>query len=395
MKLQLDYIPHSFQKKFHDSDKKIRLELAGIRSGKTKSGLIEAICVSQRGWKTFKTPNYGCIVSPTYPMLRDIIFPLFFQDCPKEIIKKFSQFYMFVEFTNGSKILFRSADKPTSLLGLDLHWFMIDEAALVSKQVYDILLGRVAQKQGCGWITTSPQLFNNWIPELIKENNPDFEYINFTSYDNPYFPKDEIEKLKSRYTDEYFESQVIGNPFVKIKGQIYKDFSPEKHVIDTKGALIDHYIAGIDFGFSNPSAIEVLGITEQGAKYIVDEFYLSDVLIGELIENLKALNADYKFTELYCDPSSPEYILQIRQAGLNAQAANNDVSEGISLVTKNIREGKLFVDPNCKNLIREFLTYCVKEGTDKPIKKDDHAVDALRYAIASIEKSSSDLVICR
>jgi hypothetical protein len=57
-----------------------------------------------------------------------------------------------------------------------------------------------------------------------------------------------------------------------------------------------------------------------------------------------------------------------------------------------VTKPKLYVDRSCTNTIREFNTYRVKEQTERmtesrdpreePRKKDDHAMDALRYFIA-------------
>ena len=68
---------------------------------------------------------------------------------------------------------------------------------------------------------------------------------------------------------------------------------------------------------------------------------------------------------------------------------NKDILSGISQVKsflKNI-DGKtrLYIFSSCKNLIQEFKTYRWN-GEDSPIKKDDHALDELRYYIMHLNK---------
>jgi phage terminase large subunit len=68
--------------------------------------------------------------------------------------------------------------------------------------------------------------------------------------------------------------------------------------------------------------------------------------------------------------------------------ANNDVYNGIETMTNEMAKGNLYVLSECKNTIREIQNYVwdskkSKQGDDEPVKKGDHAVDALRYAIAS------------
>ena len=64
---------------------------------------------------------------------------------------------------------------------------------------------------------------------------------------------------------------------------------------------------------------------------------------------------------------------------------NKDLFSGISRVKSYIKnaEGKsrLFIFKNCVNLIREIKGYFWSSDGDNPTKKDDHALDELRYYI--------------
>ena len=60
--------------------------------------------------------------------------------------------------------------------------------------------------------------------------------------------------------------------------------------------------------------------------------------------------------------------------------------EGIRFVSKELSNENLLIDKYCKNLIKELGTYswdekAQKRGEDKPLKQNDHAADALRYAL--------------
>ena len=57
-------------------------------------------------------------------------------------------------------------------------------------------------------------------------------------------------------------------------------------------------------------------------------------------------------------------------------------------MTSLVRDGTVLVLDKCKNLIREIEGYswdpkAAEKGEDKPIKKDDHLIDALRYVLTS------------
>jgi phage terminase large subunit len=68
--------------------------------------------------------------------------------------------------------------------------------------------------------------------------------------------------------------------------------------------------------------------------------------------------------------------------------ANNDVEQGIQHMTSEMRKGTILIMEECKNTIREIESYvwdtrASEKGYDEPMKKDDHSVDALRYALAT------------
>ena len=77
--------------------------------------------------------------------------------------------------------------------------------------------------------------------------------------------------------------------------------------------------------------------------------------------------------------------LELRSRGMNTIDANNDVYNGIEMMTNEMAKGNLYVLRECKNLIREIQNYVwdskkATQGYDEPVKKADHATD---YAIVS------------
>lgn len=96
-----------------------------------------------------------------------------------------------------------------------------------------------------------------------------------------------------------------------------------------------------------------------------------------------------KLRAIYTPHDANDLKLLLRDQGYPATMANRKmkVSEGIGAIEHLFKSGKLQVSSECKNLIRELKTYKyeVKDGktTEKIDKSDDHAPDALRYAITS------------
>jgi phage terminase large subunit len=111
-------------------------------------------------------------------------------------------------------------------------------------------------------------------------------------------------------------------------------------------------------------------------------------LNSELADDVYEFLEPYAIKGIYIDPSAAAMKLELRRKGMHVIDANNDVYNGIEMMTNEMAKGNLYVLRECKNLIREIQNYVwdskkAKQGLDEPIKKGDHAVDALRYAIAT------------
>ncbi len=157
-------------------------------------------------------------------------------------------------------------------------------------------------------------------------------------------------------------------------------------------------IAGVDFGYINPAVILVIAIDGDDRYYVVDELYKSGLTIADLIARGLELKSTYNIEMFFADPSPPGYIKEMNSAGLYTLSAKYDILPGINAVSEKMKIPKdgtpsLLIDPKCKNLIYELENYRYTEGqknngaaAEMPVKKDDHAVDALRYAIYSMKK---------
>jgi phage terminase large subunit len=157
-------------------------------------------------------------------------------------------------------------------------------------------------------------------------------------------------------------------------------------------------IAGVDFGYTNPAVILVVAIDNDDIFYVVDEFYRSGLTIKELITKGSKLRNKYKIEIFFADPSQPAYIREMNNEGLYTVPAKNDILPGISAVSEKLKikqDGRpsLFIDKKCKRLIYELENYKYAEKergngafAEIPVKKDDHACDALRYAVYSMKK---------
>jgi len=86
------------------------------------------------------------------------------------------------------------------------------------------------------------------------------------------------------------------------------------------------------------------------------------------------------------DPSAASFAAELRSRGLLVQDADNEVLDGIRMVSVMMKRGLIRIHKRCTNTIGETAAYAWDEkaalrGEEKPIKSNDHCPDALRYGI--------------
>jgi phage terminase large subunit len=137
----------------------------------------------------------------------------------------------------------------------------------------------------------------------------------------------------------------------------------------------------------------LIAVTPNNEYYQVSEVYKTGLGITDMVALAKQKMQSYKIEQVFCDPSGKGHIVEFCNAGIPAVPANNNIEIGIGLVYDLIssRRYKIFRGDN-KHTIDEFDTYHypsekeIKEDTDLednvPVKQNDHAMDAIRYAIS-------------
>ena len=375
------------QYNFVASDERFTAFVGGIGSGKTFAGCCKALAQC-------KDEGLGLVVAPTYPMLRDATLRTFMQVCDGAV-KDFHKGEMRATVGQG-EVLFRSADDPERLRGPNLSWGYIDEAALCHKMTWPIILGRLreAGKAGPCWITTTPK-GRNWVwSEFVEKQRDGYAIFRAATQDNPYLAPEFVSDLQASYVGSFARQELSGE-FVAFEGLVYEEFDREIHVQKAPDKFVQ-VVAGVDWGYTNPAVILVLGLDGDGRVWVIDEYYQRRQLIGEIAQAADELRRKWNVGYFLCDPSEPANLQQMSNAGLPVQRADNAVSEGIQRVKARLVDAgdgrrRLYIAPHCVNTIAEFESYVWKqqrdgELKDEPDKTNDHAMDALRYALMSVDK---------
>lgn len=87
------------------------------------------------------------------------------------------------------------------------------------------------------------------------------------------------------------------------------------------------------------------------------------------------------------DPSAASFLETLRRAGWNVRKADNEVLSGIRRTADALKNGRIVICEPCQDAIREFGSYCwdLHSGDqDRVRKEDDHAMDEIRYFVATV-----------
>ncbi len=364
--------------------------VGGAGSGKTTAGVI---------WSLMRACNWpgsrGMMIARSYPQLRQsmlVELERWAAEAGLDRIWQFNRQDMEIRLPNGSRFWLRSADRPQSLLGADLAWLYGDEVALWDRDAFMYAISRLRQPgfRHQAAFTFTPK-GRNWAFDVFGKPSPDVHVIRCSTRENPFLDPGFVSMLEAHYGDTPFARQEIDGEFVSFEGLVYAQFSPSRHVRRPPSeSRFTTIIAGVDWGYTNPGAIVVVGRSEDGAVWALDEAYGRHIPPqgpGESWVSIASALKERWGVELFvCDPSEPANIAAFEREGLPAAPADNSLEPGIAAVSALLSAERLFISPDCPNLISEFGRYQYKLGPDgqptgEVLKAFDHALDALRYAV--------------
>ena len=282
-----------------------------------------------------------------------------------------------------------------------------DEMSLYPENVIHMLSTRLRQPHSIGIASMNPKhpdhQLKKWI-DLAEKGDPNYYALQFMIDDNPFLPKDYKDMLAKSLTGLFYKRNYLGL-WCLAEGAIFDFWDRDIYVEERGPGNTSYWIAGIDFGMSNPTGCLLIRVstgqeTQQGKRYYVEDEYYWDIkqkgrqkLVGELAEDIVAFLGDYTVKNVYIDPSAAALRAELARKGIHTVDADNDVEQGIIKMTTTVQSGVCTISPKCKNLIREIEGYCWdpkagERGFDEPIKKADHLVDCLRYCLATHKVAS-------
>ena len=298
---------------------------------------------------------------------------------------------------NGSIIIFEglanhTAESIKSLEGFDIAWF--EEAQVASQRSLDLLRPTIRKPGSEILFTWNPRLASDPVEALLRGPNPPpdtvVHEVNFA--DNPWFPnvlKDEMEYDKRRDPDKYAHIW-LGEYVRNSEARVFRNWSVEE--FEAPPGAIHRF--GADWGFASDPTVLVRCHIIGRRLYVDHEAYQIGCEIADTPSLFLSIPEAEKWP-MVADSARPETISHMRRNGFpKIQAAvkgPKSVDEGVEW----LKSFDIIVHPRCKHTIDELTMYSYKAdpltGQILPIlsDKDNHVIDALRYACEGARRASS------
>lgn len=293
----------------------------------------------------------------------------------------------------GRKVYALGADNKKHIQriqGATFEYVYGDEVTTWAEGVFQMLKSRLRCKHSCFDGTCNPDNPRHWFKHFL-DSDADIYQQHYT-IDDGCLPPDTVEALKREYAGTIFYGRYILGEWVAAEGLVYDMFSAERHVIDDVETEGDYFVS-CDFGIQNATVFLLWRKMRGENKWVcLREWYHSgreskvQKTTAELVSGLKMLCGDIMPRLVIVDPSAAALIVDMRRAGFHVQAADNDVINGISEVGSMLSQDRLLFASACKHTLDEFGIYAwdtraADAGYDRPIKDNDHCMDAVRYFV--------------
>lgn len=364
--------------------KRISVIQGGTSAGKTISLLFCLIDLS------FEVKNKTIsIVSDTFPNLRrGALKDLRTILAETERDKYFEESKSLHTFTNrvtGTILEFFSTDEAGGR-GARRDFLFVNEANRIDYATYTQLEIRTRERI---WIDFNPAN-EFWAHTELVAKRDDVDFIKLNYLDNEGLEDTIISSIEARRGDgnnNWWRVYGLGE-IGSLEGNVYEGWITTESI--PEGFVLKRY--GVDFGFSNdPTAVIAVYENEDGDICLEKEVYETRLLTPQLITKLKSLPPAL----FVCDNSRPEIIAEMRASGLRAVGCNKTPGEKMNGKRYNIelvQRRKVYFLAEDKEIEQEYLTYAWRkkkstgEVLDEPVDGNDHAMDAVAYAVRDLAK---------
>lgn len=289
------------------------------------------------------------------------------------------------------------SSQVSKLQGKSIKYCYGDEIAKWNENVFTMLKSRLDKPYSKFDGSCNPEYPGHWLKEFIDSEDLDIYVQKYTIFDNPALSPKFVENLCKEYEGTVFYQRYILGEWTLAEGLIYpmyKDaISPPP---DDWESRAEQMYLSIDYGTLNAFAA-LLWAKIGGVSYAVDGYYYSGRTEGatktdeeyadEIDRRFGRFGNEWSKLRVIVDPSAASFIAELRRhKKYMVMQANNAVLDGIRETASAMAQGKIKISPALKDWRREVEGYVWDEsaGEDRPVKEEDHYMDATRYYVKTM-----------
>lgn len=333
------------------------------------------------------------------------------------------------EYCNGSIIAVGGMDKPSKVMSSEWDIIYPQEATELLEDDWQALTTRLRNnvmpyQQLIG--DCNPSYPNHWLK--IRCDRKITRMILSKHADNPSVTQAYLDTLNN--LQGVMRLRLLLGIWAAAEGLVYDEWDPSTHIVskqkliewnifNSDGSInrwkIKRFVAGVDWGYTNPGTINVYGEDNDGRLYLLREIYRTRKRIEWWVEQAQALNQEFGgVDEWVCDPAEPAYIADFNVAGLNAFGAVNDIIPGIDAAKERLEvrgdgRARFYVYHNAllerdpirdnnhapvcfENEMNAYVWPQQKDGQpvkEVPVKLNDHSMDNFRYVSKHLKSGNS------
>lgn len=272
-------------------DHRFKVINIGRRAGKT---LVSVIRMIHEAGESKKIIWY---VAPTYKQAKLIAWAMLKENMPSIMRAEYNETGLYVKLINGSEIHLKGADNPDSLRGTRIDFAIFDEVAFFMnwQQVWEALRPVLVDSKANCWFISTPRGFNHFYDMFYQQDyDEDYKSFHYTSFDNPFIDRDEIEKAKKEMTQRSFAQEFLAE-FNKPAGTVYEEWPLENFKEVPYDVNLPVHIS-MDFGINDPTSI--IWFQNNGSEYrVIDYYEASNANLDHFVSVIRS--KPYKEAELY------------------------------------------------------------------------------------------------
>ena len=373
------------RKSILDDQARFPILVCGRRWGKSYFSLMwllkKPLAANERRWIVFPTYRQAKMVS--WSILKGIF-------AGKQAT--INETELSITLDNGAKIELKGADKPDSLRGVSTTMVVMDEYAFMKENVWgEIIQPTLAESQGRALFVGTPSGLNHFYDLFVKgqSNDSDYKSWQFTTLDGGFISEEEVGNAKKNLDKRTFEQEYLAS-FLTAANRCAYNFHRDIHcrVMEKSSRMF----WGIDFGVASYMTAILMCENTAGEVYVFDEIGLQN---SNTFELAKLMQLKGRGLPVYPDPAgkartsnstkSDHRILQEAGFTVISRKANPLQKDRLNVLNKMLEDAtgkvRLFINPKCKNLIRDLELCTLENGRIVKTETLSHWLDSLCYPL--------------